>query len=223
MRCARFPTATSTRSSPAAKSSIPTTRPSFLVARQRSSTSTTQRERHRGAHAPAQPRSSSTTLPLDQAIKIVRGNGSRKIAIFEDPNCGYCKRFERDLAGVNDITVYVFLYPILSPDSMEKSKAIWCSADRGQGLARPDAARQRRRRRRCQVRRRRSTRSSPSASRSASTARRRSSSRTATAFRARCRSRTLEKKLAAGEDRHERQGRATGAAVRAPGECAAAT
>jgi len=69
------------------------------------------------------------SLPLDQAIKITRGNGSRKLAIFEDPNCGYCKRFERDLQGITDITVYVMLYPILSPDSMEKSKAIWCSAD----------------------------------------------------------------------------------------------
>ncbi|HUQ27903.1 MAG TPA: DsbC family protein [Usitatibacter sp.] len=70
-------------------------------------------------------------LPLEQAVKITRGNGSRKIAIFEDPNCGYCKRFERDLIGVNDVTVYVFLYPILSPDSVEKSKAVWCAADRG--------------------------------------------------------------------------------------------
>ena len=70
-------------------------------------------------------------LPLESAVKIVRGNGARRIAIFEDPNCGYCKRFERDLQGISDITVYVFLYPILSPDSLEKSKAIWCSADRG--------------------------------------------------------------------------------------------
>ena len=70
-------------------------------------------------------------LPFDRAIKIVRGNGARKIAIFEDPNCGYCKRFERDLQGVNDITVYVFLYPILSADSVEKAKAIWCSKDPG--------------------------------------------------------------------------------------------
>jgi thiol:disulfide interchange protein DsbC len=70
-------------------------------------------------------------LPLDSAIKIVRGNGLRKIAMFADPNCGYCKRFERDLLGVSDITVYVFLYPILSPDSVEKSKGVWCSADRG--------------------------------------------------------------------------------------------
>ena len=70
-------------------------------------------------------------LPLDSAIKIQRGNGSRKVAIFEDPHCGYCKRFERDLAGVNDITVYVFLYPILSEGSVAKSKAIWCAADKG--------------------------------------------------------------------------------------------
>ncbi len=70
-------------------------------------------------------------LPLDSAIKIVRGNGSRKVAMFADPNCGYCKRFERDLIGVNDITVYLFLYPILSPDSVEKSKQVWCAADRG--------------------------------------------------------------------------------------------
>jgi thiol:disulfide interchange protein DsbC len=50
--------------------------------------------------------------------------------MFEDPNCGYCKRFERDLQGVTDLTVYVFLYPILSADSLVKSKAVWCSADR---------------------------------------------------------------------------------------------
>jgi thiol:disulfide interchange protein DsbC len=70
-------------------------------------------------------------LPFDSAIKIVRGTGQRKIAMFADPNCGYCKRFERDLIGVNDITVYLFLYPILSPDSIEKSKQVWCAADRG--------------------------------------------------------------------------------------------
>jgi thiol:disulfide interchange protein DsbC len=69
-------------------------------------------------------------LPLDSAIKIVRGNGARKVALFEDPNCGYCKRFERDLAGITDVTVYVFLYPILSPDSVQKSKAVWCAPDR---------------------------------------------------------------------------------------------
>ena len=71
------------------------------------------------------------SLPLDNAVKIVRGNGSRRVAIFADPNCGYCKRFERDLLGVNDITVYLFLYPILAPDSVVKSKAVWCAPDRG--------------------------------------------------------------------------------------------
>lgn len=70
------------------------------------------------------------SLPLESAIKVVRGNGSRRIAIFADPNCGYCKRFERELVNVPDITVYTFLYPILSPDSMEKSKAVWCAPDR---------------------------------------------------------------------------------------------
>ncbi|HXZ48373.1 MAG TPA: DsbC family protein [Usitatibacter sp.] len=68
-------------------------------------------------------------LPFADAIKIVRGNGSRKIALFEDPNCGYCKRFERDFQGVTDITAYVFLYPILAADSYTKSKAIWCAPD----------------------------------------------------------------------------------------------
>jgi thiol:disulfide interchange protein DsbC len=70
-------------------------------------------------------------LDFKNAIKIVRGNGSRKLAIFEDPNCGYCKRFERDLLAVNDITVYVFLYPILSQNSIDQSKQIWCSKDAG--------------------------------------------------------------------------------------------
>ncbi len=70
------------------------------------------------------------TLPLDQAIKQVRGNGKRVIASFEDPNCGYCKRFEREMRNVNNVTVYLFLYPILSPDSAEKSRNIWCAKDR---------------------------------------------------------------------------------------------
>lgn len=69
-------------------------------------------------------------LPLKDAFTIVRGNGKRKMAVFEDPNCGYCKRFERDMQKVNDVTVYMFLYPILSPDSAEKSKNIWCAKDK---------------------------------------------------------------------------------------------
>jgi len=68
-------------------------------------------------------------LPLKDAITIVRGNGERKLAVFEDPNCGYCKRFERDLAKLDNITVYLFLYPILGKDSMEKSKSIWCAKE----------------------------------------------------------------------------------------------
>jgi thiol:disulfide interchange protein DsbC len=69
-------------------------------------------------------------LPLDTAVKTVRGNGKRVLAVFSDPNCPYCKRFEKDLARINDITVYTFLYPILSQDSTDKSKAVWCSADK---------------------------------------------------------------------------------------------
>jgi thiol:disulfide interchange protein DsbC len=69
-------------------------------------------------------------LPFQQAIKLVRGTGARKMAIFEDPNCGYCKRFEQDVNALDNITAYIFVYPILSPDSMERGKAIWCSPDR---------------------------------------------------------------------------------------------
>ena len=69
-------------------------------------------------------------LPLKDAFTVVRGNGKRKMAVFEDPNCGYCKRFERDLQKVSDVTVYMFLYPILSPDSTDKSKNIWCTKDK---------------------------------------------------------------------------------------------
>ena len=69
-------------------------------------------------------------LPFKDAFTIVRGNGSRKLAVFEDPNCGYCKRFEKDLQKINNVTVYMFLYPILGPDSGEKSKNIWCAKDK---------------------------------------------------------------------------------------------
>ena len=69
------------------------------------------------------------TLPIKDAITIVRGNGQRKLAVFEDPNCGYCKRFERDLLKVDNITVYLFLYPILGADSLDKSRNIWCAKD----------------------------------------------------------------------------------------------
>lgn len=69
-------------------------------------------------------------LPLDRAIKQVRGDGKRVLATFEDPNCGYCKRLAKDLLKLDNVTIYTFLYPILSEDSIRKSKQIWCSVDR---------------------------------------------------------------------------------------------
>ena len=66
----------------------------------------------------------------DLAVKRVKGNGRRVIYTFEDPNCGYCKELQKELAKLNDVTVYTFLWAILSQDSVEKSKAIWCSKDR---------------------------------------------------------------------------------------------
>lgn len=71
-----------------------------------------------------------SALPLADAFTIVRGNGQRKIAVFEDPNCGYCKRFEKDLAKVDNVTVYLFLYPILGPDSADRSRNLWCAKDK---------------------------------------------------------------------------------------------
>ena len=70
-------------------------------------------------------------LPVASSIKMVNGNGKRKLAYFADPNCGYCKKFEREtLAQIKDTTIFIFLYPILSPDSVVKSKSVWCSSDR---------------------------------------------------------------------------------------------
>ncbi len=71
------------------------------------------------------------SLPVKDAFTIVRGNGKRKLAVFEDPNCGYCKRFERDMQKVDNVTIHMFLYPILSADSSDKSKHIWCAKDKG--------------------------------------------------------------------------------------------
>jgi len=70
------------------------------------------------------------TLPVKDAFTIVRGNGKRKLAVFEDPNCGYCKRFEENLKTVDNITIHMFLYPVLGPKSLETSKNIWCAKDR---------------------------------------------------------------------------------------------
>ena len=68
-------------------------------------------------------------LNFSNAIKNVRGNGSRQLAVFSDPNCGYCKRLEKSLQQLDNVTIYTFLIPILSPDSTQKSKQIWCSTD----------------------------------------------------------------------------------------------
>lgn len=69
-------------------------------------------------------------LPLKDAFTIVRGNGKRKIAVFEDPNCGYCKRYEKEMQKVDNATFYMFLYPILGADSVTKSNNLWCAKDK---------------------------------------------------------------------------------------------
>ena len=69
------------------------------------------------------------SLPLKDAVVIKQGNGTRRLAVFADPNCGYCKRLERDLVKLQDVTIYTFVMPILGPDSAVKSKDIWCAQD----------------------------------------------------------------------------------------------
>jgi thiol:disulfide interchange protein DsbC len=69
-------------------------------------------------------------LPFEDSFKIVRGTGKRKVAYFTDPNCPYCKQLERELLQLNDVTINVFLYPILSADSAPKARGVWCSNDR---------------------------------------------------------------------------------------------
>lgn len=71
-----------------------------------------------------------SALPFQWAITSKRGTGRRKIAILSDPNCPYCKRFEEDLAKLDDITVHILPYPVISPMSVRQSKAVWCSKDR---------------------------------------------------------------------------------------------
>ncbi|CAN5452011.1 DsbC family protein [soil metagenome] len=66
-------------------------------------------------------------LPLQDAMVTKRGTGARKLVVFADPNCGYCKKFEQDIQAVKDVTIYTFLIPILGGDSPDKSRNIWCS------------------------------------------------------------------------------------------------
>jgi thiol:disulfide interchange protein DsbC len=69
-------------------------------------------------------------LPLDQAVKIQRGNGRRVLVMFSDPYCPYCQQFEQTLLTIDDIVVYVFMYPVIRPQNADHSKAVWCSPDR---------------------------------------------------------------------------------------------
>jgi len=69
-------------------------------------------------------------LPLDLAVKVQRGNGKRVLAMFSDPYCPYCRRLEQTLLQIDDITVYIFMYPVIRPDLADHSRAVWCSPDR---------------------------------------------------------------------------------------------
>jgi len=71
-----------------------------------------------------------SSLPLDMAVKIQRGAGRRVLAMFTDPYCPYCRRFEQTLLQMDDITVYVFMYPVIRPENADHSRAVWCSKDR---------------------------------------------------------------------------------------------
>jgi thiol:disulfide interchange protein DsbC len=71
------------------------------------------------------------SLPLKDAILIKQGSGSRKLVVFGDPNCGYCKRLERDLVTLKDVSIYTFIFPILGPDSNVKARDIWCAKEPG--------------------------------------------------------------------------------------------
>ncbi|WP_297908715.1 DsbC family protein [Thiomonas sp.] len=71
-------------------------------------------------------------LPLKDSFKVVYGNGARQVAVFEDPYCPFCREFDKNLAKAGNMTVHVFLYPVISKDSPAKSRQIWCAPDRGQ-------------------------------------------------------------------------------------------
>ena len=74
-----------------------------------------------------------SSLPLNNAIKVVRGNGQRKLAVFSDPDCPYCKKAEQEFAKLDNVTIYTFLYPLaFHQDAARKSKLVWCSKDRPQ-------------------------------------------------------------------------------------------
>jgi thiol:disulfide interchange protein DsbC len=70
------------------------------------------------------------SLPLDLAVKIQRGDGKRVLAMFSDPYCPACRQFERSLAQLDNVTIYVFMYPVIRPENIDHSRMVWCSADR---------------------------------------------------------------------------------------------
>lgn len=70
------------------------------------------------------------SLPLDLAVKVRRGSGKRELAIFADPHCPACRQFEQTLAQIDDITIYYFMYPVIHPELVDHSRAVWCSPDR---------------------------------------------------------------------------------------------
>jgi thiol:disulfide interchange protein DsbC len=70
------------------------------------------------------------SLPLDMAVKVQRGSGKRVLAMFSDPYCPACRQFERTLAQLDDVTIYVFMYPVIRPENADHSRAVWCSPDR---------------------------------------------------------------------------------------------
>ena len=70
------------------------------------------------------------SLPLDLAVKVQRGNGKRVMAMFSDPYCPACRQFERSLAQIDNVTIYIFMYPVIRPENTEHSRMVWCSNDR---------------------------------------------------------------------------------------------
>jgi thiol:disulfide interchange protein DsbC len=87
-------------------------------------------ERNLTRERTAQLASQTLRKSSDNAIKRVRGNGKRVLYTFEDPNCSFCRELQKEVMKLNDVTIYTFLWPVLGPDSVEKSRAVWCSKDR---------------------------------------------------------------------------------------------
>jgi len=90
----------------------------------------TSAERNLTRERSAQLAAQALKKSVDNAVKRVRGNGKRVMYTFEDPNCGFCRELQKELMKLTDVTIYTFLWPILSPDSVDKSRAVWCSKDR---------------------------------------------------------------------------------------------